>query len=81
VHLVLTRLHRPHGGRVGPDGKVYVGEVDGIFRFDPAAVNVAIDALPPAPPGPLPWSRWPARPWSAGSPRSCAAKTAFATTR
>jgi hypothetical protein len=54
VHLVLTRLHRPHGGRVGPDGKVYVGEVDGIFRFDPAAVNVAIDALPPAPPGPQP---------------------------
>ncbi|MBK6575817.1 MAG: PQQ-dependent sugar dehydrogenase [Sandaracinaceae bacterium] len=54
VHLVLTRLHRPHGGRVGPDGKVYVGEVDGIFRFDPTAVNVAIDGLPPAPPGPQP---------------------------
>lgn len=54
VHLVLTRLHRPHGGRVGPDGKVYVGEVDGIFRFDPAAVNAAIDALPPAPSGPQP---------------------------
>lgn len=51
VQLVLTQLQRPHGGRVGPDGKLYVGEADGIFRFDTAPVNTALDALTQALPG------------------------------
>lgn len=54
VDLVLTRLHRPHGGRIGPDGKLYVGLVDGIFRFDTAAVNTALEQLASAPPGTQP---------------------------
>ncbi|MCB9657776.1 MAG: PQQ-dependent sugar dehydrogenase [Sandaracinaceae bacterium] len=43
AQLVMTGLNRPHGGRVGPDGKIYVGEVDGVFRFDPSAANHALD--------------------------------------
>lgn len=44
LQLVMARLNRPHGSRIGPDRKVYVGEVDGVFRFDPRAVNRALDA-------------------------------------
>jgi len=49
---ILERLDRPHGGRVGPDGRVYVGEVERIIRFDPSAedpaasVEVVLDGLP-----------------------------------
>lgn len=33
---IFTGLDRPNGITLGPDGKVYVGEVGRIFRFDPA---------------------------------------------
>lgn len=54
AQLVLTHLQRPHGGRLGPDGKLYVGEADGIFRFDPAVVNAALDQQAEAAPGTQP---------------------------
>ncbi|HEX2593914.1 MAG TPA: PQQ-dependent sugar dehydrogenase [Rhizomicrobium sp.] len=34
---LLTHLVMPHGLARGPDGKVYVGEMSRIFRFDPDA--------------------------------------------
>ena len=34
---VLERLDRPHGSRLGPDGWIYLGEVERIARFDPSA--------------------------------------------
>lgn len=34
--VLFNRLDRPHGVVMGPDGKVYVGVVGGVFRFDPA---------------------------------------------
>lgn len=49
---VFRRLDRPHGARVGPDGWIYVGEVQRIFRFDPAAEDpastreVVVDDMP-----------------------------------
>ena len=33
---VLRKLKEPHGLALGPDGKVYVGVVGGVKRFDPA---------------------------------------------
>jgi len=43
VRLVklLGGLTMPHGLGRGPDGKVYVGEMSRIFRFDPMAANPA----------------------------------------
>ncbi len=35
VTRIARRLDRPHGSRVGSDGKIYVGEVHQIIRFDP----------------------------------------------
>lgn len=49
---IAQRLDRPHGGRVGPDGWIYVGEVQRIRRFDPAAddpagtMETVVDDLP-----------------------------------
>lgn len=34
--IILRRLDRPHGLELGPDGKVYIGVVGGVRRFDPA---------------------------------------------
>src|SRR6202012_2715901 len=34
---LLTDLQMPHGLAKGPDGKIYVGEMNRIFRFDPDA--------------------------------------------
>jgi glucose/arabinose dehydrogenase len=34
--LLFDGLDRPHGVVMGPDGRVYVGVVGGVFRFDPA---------------------------------------------
>jgi len=54
---ILHRLNRPHGSRLGPDGWIYVGEVERIIRFDPAADDPAstaqtvIDDLPIEMPG------------------------------
>ncbi|MFK7986945.1 MAG: sorbosone dehydrogenase family protein [Sandaracinaceae bacterium] len=48
----FRRLDRPHGGRVGPDGWIYVGEIQRIFRFDPAAEDpvstreIVVDGMP-----------------------------------
>ncbi len=35
IRVLLKTLDAPHGLQVGPDGKVYVGEIDRVFRFDP----------------------------------------------
>jgi len=54
---ILRRLNRPHGSRLGPDGWIYVGEVQRIIRFDPTAsdpsstVQTVIDDLPIEMPG------------------------------
>jgi glucose/arabinose dehydrogenase len=37
--VLFTKLDRPHGITIGPDGFVYVGEVGKIFRFDPATAK------------------------------------------
>ena len=36
---LLTGLQMPHGLARGPDGKIYVGEMNRIFRFDPDAAD------------------------------------------
>src|SRR5471032_2632860 len=36
---LLTRLYVPHGLARGPDGKIYVGEMSRIFRFNPDAAD------------------------------------------
>jgi len=52
IERVVDRLDRPHGSAIGPDGWLYVGEVQRIVRFDPAASDVAasrqvvVDDLP-----------------------------------
>ena len=38
---LLTGLTMPHGLGAGPDGKVYVGEMSRVIRFDPAAADPA----------------------------------------
>ncbi|MBV9541505.1 MAG: PQQ-dependent sugar dehydrogenase [Alphaproteobacteria bacterium] len=49
---LLSKLYVPHGLAKGPDGKVYVGEMGRIFRFDPVArdpqstIETVIDGLP-----------------------------------
>ncbi len=49
---LLRKLTMPHGLGVGPDGRLYVGEMSRIFRFDPdapdpaATVEVVVDGLP-----------------------------------
>lgn len=34
--LLIDKLNQPHGLALGPDGKVYIGVVGGVKRFDPA---------------------------------------------
>lgn len=36
---LLTGLQMPHGLARGPDGKIYIGEMNRIFRFDPDAAD------------------------------------------
>lgn len=49
---LLRRLTMPHGLGIGPDGKLYVGEMSRIIRFDPdapdpaATVEVVVSGLP-----------------------------------
>jgi glucose/arabinose dehydrogenase len=49
---LLTGLDMPHEAAFGPDGRIYVGEMSRIFRFDPAApkpaatIEVVADGLP-----------------------------------
>lgn len=38
---VLSKLDRPHGSGIGPDGKIYVGEIHRIFRFAPGAASIS----------------------------------------
>jgi len=57
ITRIAERLDRPHGSAIGPDGWLYVGEVQRIVRFDPQASDVAasrevvIDGLPTQIPG------------------------------
>ncbi|MGE0785947.1 MAG: PQQ-dependent sugar dehydrogenase [Sandaracinaceae bacterium] len=52
ARAILRRLDRPHQVRVGPEGRLYVGEVHRIIAIDPAAddpaatLAVVIDDLP-----------------------------------
>jgi glucose/arabinose dehydrogenase len=39
VSRLLTGLYVPHALGRGPDGKIYVGEMSRIFRFDPASLD------------------------------------------
>jgi len=54
---IAERLDRPHGSAIGPDGWLYVGEVQRVVRFDPGASDVlasreiVIDDLPTQIPG------------------------------
>lgn len=54
---VVDRLDRPHGSAIGPEGRLYVGEVQRIVRFDLGAEDVlasrevVIDGLPTQIPG------------------------------
>ena len=41
LRRLLSRLVLPHGFARGPDGRVYVGEMTRIFRFDPDAADPA----------------------------------------
>ncbi len=41
VSRLLGGLNLPHAIRIGADGKVYVGEMSRIFRFDPRAADPA----------------------------------------
>jgi len=49
---LLTKLTMPHGLGIGPDGRVYVGEMSRIIRFDPdapdpaATVEIVVSGLP-----------------------------------
>lgn len=49
---LLRKLTMPHGLGIGPDGKVYVGEMSRIIRFDPdapdpaATIEVVVSGLP-----------------------------------
>jgi glucose/arabinose dehydrogenase len=57
ITLAAERLDRPHGSAIGPDGWLYVGEVQRIVRVDPhapdvrASREVVIDGLPTQIPG------------------------------
>ena len=44
---LLTRLDRPHGLRMGPDGRIYLGEATRIIRFawPPVAGKLATEAV------------------------------------
>lgn len=50
--VILRRSNRPHGSAIGPDGRLYVGEMNRIVAVDPAAsdaassLEVVIDELP-----------------------------------
>jgi glucose/arabinose dehydrogenase len=52
LKVLLRNLDVPHGSAVGPDGKIYIGAIDRIFRFDPlspdpaATVETILDDLP-----------------------------------
>jgi glucose/arabinose dehydrogenase len=48
---VLTKLDRPLSIVKGPDGKLYVGEVGKISRFDPAVSPIAMEAVVTGLPG------------------------------
>lgn len=41
LKVVLSRLYIPHGLARGPDGKIYIGEMSRVFRFDPGAADPA----------------------------------------
>lgn len=50
LKTLFTKINLPHDVEVGPDGKIYIGEMGRIFRFDPNDLNlkaeVIIDGLP-----------------------------------
>lgn len=43
--VLFDQLDRPHGLRLGPDGKVYVAEAGSLFRFDPHAAKPERESL------------------------------------
>ncbi len=49
--VLLTKLNRPHGLQLGPDGKVWLAEDDRIVRFDPAASQPVLEPVIPELPG------------------------------
>lgn len=45
----FSKLNRPHGSRVGPDGWIYVGLVDSIVKFDPRMPELLVPVTPQLP--------------------------------
>lgn len=35
--LIFDKVDRPHGSAMGPDGKIYIGVIHSVIRFDPLA--------------------------------------------
>ena len=42
-NVVLRKLDRPHGIERGPDGKVYIGVIGGVKRFDPGSPMATLE--------------------------------------
>jgi glucose/arabinose dehydrogenase len=45
IVAIAERLDRPHGSAIGPDGRLYVGEVHQVVRFDTSFEGASTDVL------------------------------------